>query len=78
MKNCKTFGSKRLEYNLDIIPAYSTANSTQTLRITGVLDYAHCPEFQILENTTLRKLDLFSSSGAGRETPTVLCPWTSD
>jgi hypothetical protein len=33
---------------------------------SGILNY--------LENTTFRKLDLFPSSGEGRETPAVLCP----
>jgi hypothetical protein len=28
----------------------------------------------VLENTTFRKLDLFPSSGEGRETPTLLGP----
>jgi hypothetical protein len=33
-----------------------------TLRINGFLDFVYRPEFQILENTTLRKLGLFPSS----------------
>jgi hypothetical protein len=37
-----------------------------------VLDFAHHPEFQMLENTTFRKLDLFPPSGEARETPTLL------
>jgi hypothetical protein len=28
-----------------------------------LLDFVHHPEFEILENTTFRKLDLFPSSG---------------
>jgi hypothetical protein len=34
-----------------------------TLRVTGFLDFVHRPEFHILENTTIKILDLFSSSG---------------
>jgi hypothetical protein len=37
------------------------------VRITGFINFVHChPEFQ--------KLDLFLSSGEGRETPTLLGP----
>jgi hypothetical protein len=32
---------------------------------TGFLDFVHRPEFYNQENTTLRKLDLFPSSGEG-------------
>jgi hypothetical protein len=32
-----------------------------TLRITGVLDFAHRPEFEMLENTSFRKLGFFFS-----------------
>jgi hypothetical protein len=39
------------------------------LRIAGFVDFVHSSEFQILENTTFRKLDLFPSSGKGREAP---------
>jgi hypothetical protein len=31
-------------------------------------------KYEILENTTFRKLDLLPSSGEGRETPTLLGP----
>jgi hypothetical protein len=41
------------------------------LRITRV--YGLCPS-PVLEDTTFRKLDLFPSSGEGRETPTLLGP----
>jgi hypothetical protein len=44
------------------------------LRIAGLLDFVHRPEFQIPQNTTFRKLDLFPSSGEGKETPTLLDP----
>jgi hypothetical protein len=44
------------------------------LFISGFLDFVNCLEFWILENTAFRKLDLFPSSGEGRETPTPLCP----
>jgi hypothetical protein len=44
-----------------------------SLRITGLLDFIHRPELSILENT-FRILDLFPSSGGGRETPTQLGP----
>jgi hypothetical protein len=40
------------------------------LRITGVLDFVHHPEFQKLENAMFRTLDLFPSSGEGRH---LLC-----
>jgi hypothetical protein len=43
-----------------------------TFRITGLLDYFQRPEFHILENTALRKLDLFPFSGEGKEAPTPL------
>jgi hypothetical protein len=36
-------------------------------RITGFLDFFHRPIFYRVENTTFRKLDLFPSSGEGRE-----------
>jgi hypothetical protein len=39
-----------------------------TLRITGLLDFVHPPEFHTLENTAFRKQDLFPSSVIGRET----------
>jgi hypothetical protein len=45
-----------------------------TLRITGFVDFVHRPEFYIVENTTFGKLGLFSSSGEGRESPTLLGP----
>jgi hypothetical protein len=35
-------------------------------RITGYLDFAHRPEFYIVENIAIRKLDLFPSSDEGR------------
>jgi hypothetical protein len=44
------------------------------LRITGFLDFVHRHEFWILENTKVRKLDLFPSSDEARESPTVLGP----
>jgi hypothetical protein len=44
------------------------------LKITGFLDVVSCPEFQMLENTTFRKLGLFPSSGEGRETLVLLGP----
>jgi hypothetical protein len=37
-------------------------------RITGFLDFFHRPVFQRIENTTIRKLDLFPASG--EKTPT--------
>jgi hypothetical protein len=45
-----------------------------SLRVTGFLDFVHRLEVQILENTMFQKLDLFPSSGEGRETPTLLGP----
>jgi hypothetical protein len=45
-----------------------------TLRITGVLDCAHRPEFYKLDNTTVWKLDLLPASGDGRKAPTLLGP----
>jgi hypothetical protein len=57
-----------------------------TFRITEFLDFVHCPELQILEYTTFRKLDPFPSSGEERETHPLLGPlgranfyhWTMD
>jgi hypothetical protein len=31
-----------------------------------------------IENTTFRKLGLFQSSDEGKETPTLMGPWTGD
>jgi hypothetical protein len=45
-------------------------------RITGFLVFVHRPEFEILENTAFRKLDLFPSSGEERETSTLWVPFT--
>jgi hypothetical protein len=44
------------------------------LRITKFLDFVYRTEFQKLESKTFRKLDLFPSSGEGRETTTLLGP----
>jgi hypothetical protein len=44
------------------------------VKITGSLDFVHCPEYYIIENTTFRKLDLFPSSGEGREITILLFP----
>jgi hypothetical protein len=41
------------------------------------LGFVYRPEFEILENATFRKLDLFPSSGDGKETPTLLGPLES-
>jgi hypothetical protein len=39
------------------------------LRINGFVDYVHRPEFWITnKNTSIREMDLFPSSGEGRET----------
>jgi hypothetical protein len=56
-----------------------------TLRIAEFLGFVHRPEFQILENTTFRKLDLCLSSGEERERHLILyiclsyftCTWFS-
>jgi hypothetical protein len=40
------------------------------LKITGFLNFAHHLVFYKLENTTFWKLDLFLSSGDGREEDT--------
>jgi hypothetical protein len=42
------------------------------LRITGFADFDRRPEFEILQNTTFRKLDLFPSLDEGKETPILL------
>jgi hypothetical protein len=42
------------------------------ITLSGFLHFAQSSEFQALKNTTFRKLDLFPSSGEGRETPTLL------
>jgi hypothetical protein len=41
------------------------------------MDFVHRSEFQILETTKFRKLDLFPSSGEEKETPTLLGPLES-
>jgi hypothetical protein len=46
----------------------------RVLRITGFLDFVHCPEFWIPEHAPFRKLDPFLFSGEGRETPTLVGP----
>lgn len=45
-----------------------------TLRISGSVDFVHRSEFEISENSSFRKLDLFASSGEGNETLTLLDP----
>jgi RAB protein geranylgeranyltransferase component A len=40
--------------------------------MTGFLDFVHCPEFCVIENTTFQKLGLLSSSGDEMKTPTLL------
>jgi hypothetical protein len=37
------------------------------LRITGVVDFDHHPEFEIQGNTAFRKLEVFSPAGEGRD-----------
>jgi hypothetical protein len=44
------------------------------LRITGVSGFAHGPVFWKVEDTTFPKLCLFSFSGEGEKTPTLLGP----
>jgi hypothetical protein len=39
-------------------------------RITGFLDFVHCPVFWKLENTTFQKVDLFLSSPEDLRTET--------
>jgi hypothetical protein len=41
------------------------SNFEVLFRIVGFLDFVHHPEFEILENTTFWKLDLFSSQVRG-------------
>jgi hypothetical protein len=48
-----------------------------TIGITVFLDFVHCPKFEILENTTFRKLNLFPASDEGRKTHTLLHPLES-
>jgi fucose 4-O-acetylase-like acetyltransferase len=40
---------------------------TVSLRIAGFVGFVHSPVFQKLENTEFRNLDLFPSSGGGKE-----------
>jgi hypothetical protein len=40
--------------------------------IAGFLDFVHLPVLQTQKNTTFRKVDLFPSSGEGRETSILL------
>jgi hypothetical protein len=49
----------------------SNREETQNRWVSGLL---HHPEFQVLENTTCRKLDLVPSSSEDEETPTLLDP----
>jgi hypothetical protein len=44
------------------------------VRINGFVDFVHRPEFQVLENTTFRKLGLFPSAGEERKTSRLLGP----
>jgi hypothetical protein len=54
------------------ILAFHTRQTLLLLRITGFLDFAHRPVFKKLENTTLRKLDLFPSYDEGGKAPAQL------
>jgi hypothetical protein len=49
-----------------------------THRITGFLDFFHCPVFYKIENTTFQKLDLFPSSGKGDQLSRCLPPSPED
>jgi hypothetical protein len=49
-------------------------NIGRRLRITGFLDFVYRLVFKTLGNTPFQKLNLFLSSGEGREKPTLLGP----
>jgi hypothetical protein len=53
---------------------FSCSGIIRTLRITGLSNLFIVQNSKSRENTTFRKLDLFSSSDQGRETPTLLGP----
>jgi hypothetical protein len=57
------------------LPIFQASQWRVTFRITAFLDFAHHPEFRILENTMFQKPYLFPSSGEGRETHTLLGPF---
>jgi hypothetical protein len=63
-----------LEHLLRVTLEKKTAKQILYLELLCFWTFVHRPEFQILENSTFRKLDLFLSSGEGRETPTLLRP----
>jgi hypothetical protein len=46
-------------------------------RIAFFQDSIHRPEFKIVENRMFREMDLFQSSGKGKETPNLLGPLES-
>jgi hypothetical protein len=56
------------------VPPSNMKNTRNSLKIAGSLDFVHRPVFYKLENTTLRKLDLFPSSGERAKTPAQLGP----
>jgi hypothetical protein len=45
--------------------------------ICAFMDFVHLPELRVNTKKKFRKLDLFPSSGEGRETPTLLGPLES-
>jgi hypothetical protein len=59
------------EYYMEVfwvgIAMSTFSENVTTLRITGFLNFVDYLEFWILETTKLRKLDMFSSSGGGRD-----------
>jgi hypothetical protein len=55
-------------------PVRNSVPPVKILGITGIPDFVHRPEFQILENSTFRELDLFPFTDKGKETPTLLGP----
>jgi hypothetical protein len=65
----------RIQFATESLSRHQLRNTfLEVLTITGFLDFAYRPEFQILENTMFRKLDLFPPSDEGRDTTTLLGP----
>jgi hypothetical protein len=64
----QSFGGTFCFHNPDTEALVSAETGDNHRRITGFSDFVHRPVFKKLENTTLRKLDLFPSSGEGGNT----------
>jgi hypothetical protein len=54
-------------------PCYLLGLKNFPLSELPFLDFVHRPKLEIIENKAFRKLDLFPSSGEGKNTPILLC-----